>query len=141
MGNIRHQYAEKFFGGLTKEEKDRIYFSEFMWHAFSSQMIGAIEGMNAIEEFNKKSKNGVYVFFQNKDVVLEKTDLALSDLITIIKEAPFYYMDCYVADTQFEWTFVCTHETYIEGLFDVAEEENRNFEMFPSIGPFFATSE
>jgi hypothetical protein len=46
-------------------------------------------------------------------------------------------MDCYVVDKKFEWTFVCTHETYIPNEFVMEEEEERDLDLFPSIGPFF----
>lgn len=136
--DIRKRYIEKFFSNLTDEEKKDIYFEDFIWHAFSCNKVKSVEGTVAIEKFKKHNKNNVYILFQNKDVVLEKNNITYEELIDIIKEDIWDNMDCYVIDREFNWTFVCTHETYIPNELDFIDEENRNFEEFPSIGPFFA---
>lgn len=138
MRDVRKEYINNFFGSLSEEEKESIYFDNFMWHAFSYDKIPAIEGILAIEEFKKNEKNNVYILFQSNDIVLEKDNLTYEELISIIEEDTWTNMDCYVVDKEFNWTFVCTHETYIPGIFDLEEEEERDFEEFPSIGPFFA---
>lgn len=138
MDNIKNTYIDNFFDKLTKEDKDSIYFNDFMWHAFSSEKVSAIEGINAIQEFKKNERSSVYIFFQNKDIILERENLTYNDLLSIIKEDVWNNMDCYVVAKDFQWTFVCTHETCIPNEFDMEVDEERDFEDFPSIGPFFA---
>ncbi|MCL2695990.1 MAG: DUF4275 family protein [Clostridiales bacterium] len=143
--SVKQKYKNVFFGTLTEEEKAEVRFDGYMWHAFSYEKIPAQEGIEAVKAFRNKEKRGGYILFQHRSEVLEWQTLTYDELLDIIMETAVYYGDeiyvedteCYVTDKDFTWTFMCTHETYIEGVFELEKEEGRDFDMFPSIGPFF----
>ena len=125
MENLRDKYISVFFKKLSQETKKNIYFDEFMWHAFSYDAVSNLKYGDAIKEFKKRDKNDVYIFFQESDKILEKKDLAYSELLRIWGKSD-KELDCYVVDKNFEWTFVLTHETL--------DSEDDYY-----IGPFFTS--
>ena len=134
MNIIKNNYINSFFKDLTFEDKKEIYFEQFMWHAFSYKKISAIEGKEAITEFNKIKNNDVYIFFEDNDIVLEKTNLNYKEILEIIelqskKDKLTSYYDCYIVDKNFSWTFIITHETQIKD------------DPYFYIGPFFSKIE
>ena len=88
-------------------------------------MVSCLKYADAINEFKKRDKNDVYVFFQETDKVLELKDLSYSELLKIWGKSD-KELDCYVVDKKFEWSFVLTHETL--------DSEDDYY-----IGPFFTS--
>lgn len=54
--SIKDKYITVFFGNLTKEEKDKIWFEQYMWHAFSYGKVEGIRGNKAIELLRRHKK-------------------------------------------------------------------------------------
>lgn len=131
MENIKNKYIEIFFKDLTIEEKESIYFKQYMWHTFSYQKVPCLEGLEAINEFKQKIKNDVYLFFQHNDTILEMKNLTYEKLTDMINNE-LIAADCYVVDKNFEWSFVYTHETISDGTCDFINPYY--------IGPFFITT-
>jgi hypothetical protein len=135
MNDIKKKYINTFFGNLTNEEKNKIYFEQYMWHAYSYKKLKALEGRKAIEEFKKQDQNGVYILFQDSDDVIEKDCISLNELVDNMEIWGHY--DCYIVDKNFKWTFIYTHETYYSETEIVDSNTKHNIYY---IGPFFATS-
>lgn len=136
MNDIKKKYIDIFFSSLTEKEKSKIYFEQYMWHAYSYKKLLASEGWKAIEEFKKCNQDGVYVLFQDSDEVIEKDSLSLNELIDNMEI--FGHADCYIVDKNFKWTFIYTHETYYDKEEVVDSNTKHNIYY---IGPFFATSD
>ena len=125
MNKIIKKYQDTFFSNLTEKDKKEIYFNQYMWHAFSYDKIRCLKGEDAINEFEKMSKNEVYIFFEHDDVVLEEKNITLNKLFESLENSEEIGYDCYVVSKDFTWTFVTTHETqYNDGIYH-------------DIGPFF----
>lgn len=114
--NIKEKYISTFFSNLTKEQKDEIYFEEYMWHAFSYNKVKAKEGFEAIEELRKHSINNVYVIFEKSRKILEEENITYEQIYNNVLKNKDWYTDCYIIDKNFKWTFVLTHETIDEEL-------------------------
>lgn len=130
MENIKNKYIEVFFKNLTIEDKEEIYFNQYMWHAFSYEKLPCIEGLKAINEFKQKRKNDVYLFFEKNDIILEMKNITYDELIDMITKE-IINADCYIVDKNFKWSFIYTHETVAEGTCDFINPYY--------IGPFFIT--
>lgn len=70
--SIKDKYISIFFENLTKEEKDEIWFWQYMWHAFSYNKVESEKGKKAIESLRKHKSNDVYIIFQRNEEVLEE---------------------------------------------------------------------
>lgn len=57
MDDIKEKYIKTFFSKLSDEDKKNIYFDSYLWHAFSYEKTPCLEGIEAIEAFNKISEN------------------------------------------------------------------------------------
>lgn len=138
-GDIKKQYMYTFIECNSKNlnrianNKYSLYW-DYIWGS-------AIEGKEAIKEFNKKKINDVYVFFDYNDIILERKNLNLLELLKIIDEVE--YTDCYVVNKNFTWTFIMTHELecwnelkrYLNGECDMEYITSLGY----YIGPFFKT--
>jgi len=134
--NIKEKYINIFFSDLTEEEKKKIHFDQYMWHVFSYEKVLAKEGKEAIEELNKILKNTVYVFFEHNDIIIERDNITYEEIFDNIKNKNIWDYDCYIVDKDFKWTFVFTHESYVNGIVSISEEEYFDGKIF-YIGPFF----
>ncbi len=94
-----------FANGLTREDKERILFNEYRWHAFSYGVKEALMKAKARQAFNRARKNHVYVFYQNAN------DVFYIDKAEKLKSSDFdMEQDVYVADSDMKWTYIYTHE-------------------------------
>ena len=133
---LKDKYIEVFYKGLTEKDKEKIYLNDYLWHAYSYEVIPCIKGVDAVKEFKKREKNDVYVFCLYNGYVEEIKDLTYEKLLNMIYWDKIY-SDCYVVDKDFKWTFVYTHET--EDVEKVLNHMKKNEDLYDSyyIGPFF----
>ena len=85
MNKIIKKYQKTFFSNLTEKDKEKIYFNQYMWHAFSYEKIECLEGEDAINEFAKINENEVYIFFEHSGIVREEKNVTLKKLLEILK--------------------------------------------------------
>lgn len=107
-GNFfRALWEQHFADALSEDTKKDIYFSQYLWHAFSYKKIQCFNNESAIVEFNKviKQQKPCYIFFQHNEMAF------LVDFLSGInyEDLPLYN-DIYIMDEEHEWTFVRTHE-------------------------------
>lgn len=106
---LKKKWEGAFAQHLTRVEKDEIYFDEMLWHVFSSEKVGSLEGKEAMEAFNRQKKQRCYLFYQeeNNAFILENTSvLAADDIIN----KNIGTVDVYIVSSNFKWTYVLTHE-------------------------------
>jgi hypothetical protein len=102
---LKLSWENNFAIGLTKEDKDEIYFNQYMWHIYSFEKREALTKTKARRNFNRIKKNHVYVFFQNNE------DVFYIDKAELLKACDFdLYDDVYVVDIEMRWTYIHTHE-------------------------------
>lgn len=142
--SIKDKYITVFFGNLTKEEKDKIWFEQYMWHAFSYGKVEGIRGNKAIELLRRHKKNNVYIIFQRNEKLLEKKDVTYEQIYNNVLNKK-WDTDCYIIDKNFKWTFILTHETVDDELEKIYEQygeipENTYIDVKDKkfyIGPFY----
>lgn len=108
---FRKRWEDSFAGHMSYDEKKAIYLYDddgacgFLWHIFSYEKRKCLKGEEAKRAFDVERKDFCYIFYQLSDVVLileKASGLIASDLDT--------EFDVYVADKEFNWTYVKTHE-------------------------------
>ncbi|MED3719178.1 DUF4275 family protein [Geobacillus thermodenitrificans] len=111
----RQQWEEVFARHLTAEEKRNIHLYDddgangYLWHVFSYETRDCLTEEEAEAAFDREEKKCCYIFFQHSDDAFKVEDasgLKAVDLVTENGE----YADLYVVDSEFNWTFVITHE-------------------------------
>ncbi len=103
--SMKEKWENSFTNEITKEEKRKIYFNQFMWHICSYNKKEALQKSKARQAFNRVRKNQVYVFYENK------TDVFYIANATNLKASDFdMEQDVYVVDTTMKWTYIHTHE-------------------------------
>lgn len=112
---LRKQWEEVFAQHLTTYEKRNIHLHAtggtegYLWHVFSYDKRACYKQQEAEKLFDQEHKEFCYIFFQHSDDVLtveDATELKALDLLSDVGG----YMDIYVVDQGFNWTFVVTHE-------------------------------
>lgn len=106
---LRKQWEIAFTKNLSKAQKNKIHFNQFLWHTFSYEEIECLENQKAITAFNNQKKKQCYIFYQeekNALMVENAKDINSEDIINKIKG----YVDVYVVDESFTWTYIVTHE-------------------------------
>ncbi|WP_010497201.1 DUF4275 family protein [Paenibacillus elgii] len=109
---LRNQWECNFANHLSREEKETIYLHDtggacgYLWHLFSYQMKDCLTKDEAQTAFNNVPKNSCYVFYQNSDYALILENASMVNAEDFTNET-----DIYVVDTEFNWTYVKTHET------------------------------
>lgn len=103
---LRGVWEKEFAGAISIDEKRKIYLHDYLWHLFSYRKAKACEKDHAKNTFNNESKNRVYVFYQHSDYAL-----TIENAKNIVAEDFNYEDDIYIVDTEFEWTYVNTHES------------------------------
>ena len=131
---IKEKYINNFFKHLTEQDKNQIYFDQYMWHVFSYKKIAALEGEQAVAAFETIEKKGLYIFFEHNNNLIEIDTLNFKELEYNINNKKDWEPDCYIVDKNFEWTFVFTHETNIDEGKDTNSKVVHNIYY---IGPFF----
>ena len=135
---LKNKYIQTFFNDLTEGDKKRIYFNDYIWHAFTYGIIPCTEGYDAVKEFEKRNQNDVYVISMYSGIVVERKNLTYEELLRM-RYMNSTYNDCFVVDKNFRWTFIFTHETLPDE--DIAKQIMQNKiegnEVPYYIGPFF----
>lgn len=120
--SIKDKYISIFFENLTKEEKDEIWFWQYMWHAFSYNKVESKKGNKAIESLRKHKSNDVYIIFQRNEEVLEEKNVTYEQIYNNVLDNK-WDTDCYIIDKNFKWTFVLTHETVDDELEKIYKQQ------------------
>lgn len=114
-------WNKTFAFGISAEEKRRIFFSQYRWHAFSYGLLSGLEGKAAKRAFDAVEKSQVMAFYQHgkEAYVIENAHL--------LKAKDFRMdEDIYLFDPQGKWTYVRTHEKELGPYFyqlDTIESE------------------
>ncbi|CAM3916633.1 DUF4275 domain-containing protein [Cytobacillus oceanisediminis] len=58
-----HSFAKQ----LSKSQKSKIYFNQYLWHVFSFEKLVSLESQEAIDSFNKVKKKECYLFYQDNE--------------------------------------------------------------------------
>ncbi|MFQ6178852.1 DUF4275 family protein [Bacillus paranthracis] len=107
---FRKRWEDNFANHLSDEEKEDIflygdkYRCGYLWHIFSYEKKKCLEGKEAENTFHNEGKKECYIFYQHCDDVLLIKDASLLSMDDMYKG------DIYIADREFTWTFVKTHE-------------------------------
>ncbi|WP_043932958.1 DUF4275 family protein [Bacillus sp. EB01] len=127
MGNpLRRRWEEQFAGHLSFQEKRSIHLydkgnsSGFLWHVFSYGKQACLEGRAAEEAFNAERKYACFVFNQDSEDALILKNAKRFSADDLKNE-----YDVYVADENFRWTYVKTHETGWHGPYFYKKETTR----------------
>lgn len=120
MSLMKEKWLDAFASHLSKELINKHYINRILWHVFSYDTREYLIGTDALNSLNETGKDECYIFFGEYDIVYkikngEKID---SLFITLLKGM---YIDMYIVDKNFKWTYIKTHE----------EADDR-------LGPFFA---
>lgn len=108
---LRRRWEDIFADHLNPEEKQAIFLHDddgccgYLWHVFSYEKRDCLAGEEAAAAFANLDKAHCFVFFQHSDDALfleGPADLGPGDLPAD---------DVYVADKDFTWTYVRTHES------------------------------
>jgi len=109
---MRKQWELSFANHLPDEEKRSIYLFNhdgacgYLWHLFSYEKRDCMQGPQAEQAFLDESKNQCYIFHQRLDEIL-----LIENASSLTAEDLKSETDIYVADIEWNWTFVITHET------------------------------
>lgn len=120
---LQKQWEDAFAKNLSKSQKNKINFYQHFWHVFSFNKLSCLEGQKARDAFNKVKKDGCYIFYQDEENSLMLENARSLKVEDIVKEFEGYIDDVYVGDTNFKWTYVCTHEEYCGPYFYHLEGE------------------
>ena len=98
---------EKSFCNISKSDKETIYLDQFKWHIFSYEKHPALEGDDAIGEYNKQIAREFYVIPEPPPYHQEKAFITntLPDA-NLANEL----IDFYVFPKNLAWTMAFTHE-------------------------------
>mgnify|MGYP001040520327 FL=1 len=114
---LRKQWEDNFAGHLTQKEKAAIFLHDYdgccgyLWHIFSYEKRECLKGKEAEQAFNQLKKKECFLFYQQSEYALILEDasrLTSEDL----KNERNLFSDIFIADKNFNWTYVNTHETY-----------------------------
>ena len=98
---LKRKWLQHFAGGTDTRG---IYIEDFMWHIFSYERVPCKKEDAATRQFLAQDKYICFVLNQHHDsayLLSGAQALAPDDL----------YIDSYVIDVQFQWTYVVTHES------------------------------
>lgn len=102
---LLEKWISIFAGNIDNGVKERIYMDDYLWHIFSYKIKNSFEETKAVIEFNKRSKEKIYIFYQNTEdiyMINNASNLKYTDLVG--------EEDIYIVDESFLWTFIITHE-------------------------------
>lgn len=105
------KWLKTFVPDLTKDQYDKCYIEQYLWHVFSFELIPkekVLSGNEAREAYEKADKeNAIIINFWDCD---EKTQSSVIDEKSkkweVLDEKP----ETYVVDSEWKWTYVSTHE-------------------------------
>lgn len=116
IDEIREKWDHAFTKDISLEQKDEIYYNQFKWHVFCTDVLSAYENNEADSIFLEIEKGEAYLFTQLTEecfVIHDIGKINKEDLL-IIHEL---ISDFYLFDIAGKWTYIRTHE--------------------PDIGPYF----
>jgi hypothetical protein len=100
---LRMRWQDAFLDGVNTKD---IYIEQYLWHVFSYKRLIASDREEAQGCLNRERSSALYVFFNSEDTCyrLESAESFTSDMVEC-------YLDVYITDERFTWTYVRTHET------------------------------
>lgn len=104
---LRGVWEKEFAEAISSDEKRKIYLHDFLWNLFSYSKVNAYEKDHAKLAFNNEIKNRMYVFYQHSDLAL-----TIENAKNIVADDFKNEDDIYIVDTEFQWTYVNTHESF-----------------------------
>lgn len=123
---LRKRWGEAFANDISKNQKKQIYYRQYLWHVFSSDVLPCKKGQGARKAFNTIMKDECYIFYQEYKNALLLNNAGCLFSNDIINQIEGYIHDVYVVDQNFSWTYIQTHE----------EDEGPYFYR-PILDPFF----
>lgn len=120
---LRSVWEENYAFQLTSDEKKNIYLEQYLWHVFSYKKVPCLKNEQAIKEFNRviKEQCTCHIFFQRSNFAL-----TVQSCRDITAEDIMLDDDIYIVDTEFNWTFVKTHEEQCGPYFAIRIENMKN---------------
>jgi hypothetical protein len=109
---LRKQWEDAFAKNLSKSQKSKIYFHQHLWHVFSYNKLSCLEYQKARDAFNKIKKDECYIFYQDNESALLLDNARSLKAEDILNEINGYIEDVYVANKDFSWTYIQTHEIF-----------------------------
>lgn len=108
--NIGINYRKKWINAFSDSQLEQYQnLNEFLWYLFSSEKVDYLVKKEAALAFDKVNKQYCYIFFQESEDVLQveyASSMNAKDLSNVTGE----YIDVYVVDKGFNWTYVIPHE-------------------------------
>ncbi|MBY6270060.1 DUF4275 family protein [Parageobacillus thermoglucosidasius] len=104
---FRKHWEQVFADAISPQEKQSIYFDQFLWHIFSYEKLPCLEGKEAMRAFREMNRVICYLFYQER----EETYM-LINAENLRAEGLRNEHDVCVVDPHFMWTHVQTHEDY-----------------------------
>lgn len=109
------RWLQEFVPELTDYQYSKYIFRQYIWHAFSYNIIPKdkyLEGDAAREAYNKANKEGAVCL----QLDFEDTPTALTeefDTAEKLEGSDGWYVEFYVVGNDYSWTYIVTHETGI----------------------------
>jgi len=109
----KKKWYEQFVpSSLHKNAEKHYYFSRngfggHMWHVFSYKDLPCLDRKQAEVMFDTKPKNECIIFFTDHSYAFKIINA--KNLYAKILNA---FSDVYIADVNFTWTYICTHEAF-----------------------------
>jgi hypothetical protein len=63
---FRKRWAQAFTDAISPQEKQSIYFDQFLWHVFSYEKLPCLEGKAAMRAFHEENRLSVICFIKKE---------------------------------------------------------------------------
>ena len=109
VDEIKEKWDKYFTSHISKELKDKIYYNQFKWHIFSSEVLLADKEDDADSAFFETEKGGAFLCGQLTEECFEINDVTNFGKreLELIHEM---LDDFCLFDINGKWTYICTHE-------------------------------
>ncbi len=109
LDTFKKKWLKIFAPGVSKQDIQKHYVNEMLWHVFSWELIPAddfAEGEKAIEAFNHADKKDAWYIlpFEENPCVNTLTDESITTE-ELAKET-----EIYIVANDLSWTYIITHE-------------------------------
>jgi hypothetical protein len=102
---LRDKWERFFARGMDISAKAEIHMEQYLWHLFSYEKLPCLMNEDAEKGFHELEKRECYIFYQGREQVLFVSNGTKLTADILRRE-----QDVYVVDSDFEWTYVNTHE-------------------------------
>ncbi len=111
---LKNRWLDAFAGGADEVELGRWVLAEgnFLWHLFSAKLVPCLEGeaaKNALAELPDENMYFFYYEYPPEGVPLSRP-VSKAEALALLASEELEGVDCYLADKDFTWTYVHTHE-------------------------------